>query len=67
MKKLNGTATWILVFIALAALTYKSISVQAVAMNDIKYIQSDIKEIKEILFKYVIPGPDDIIVTKRPG
>lgn len=70
MKKLNGTASWILAIIAVGAILYNTISVQAIARTDIKYIKAEIKEIKRLLFKYIIPGnadAGDTDATKPPS
>ena len=58
MKKLNGTASWILAIIALAVIVYNTVAVHVIVKNEVKHLQADVVEIKTLLLDHLLEKPE---------
>jgi len=52
-NKLNGTAKWIIIIIAIGTIAYNTIATHVISKNDIKHLQEDVTEIKKLLIDHI--------------
>lgn len=53
-KPINGYAKWIVIILAIATIAYNSIATHVIAKNEIKHLQEDVREIKDLLIQHII-------------